>query len=176
MNDKQPTTPSLDPPSSPSSAASSREEIAQLERYAILWRGQTEPVCVGQSDGYWTPWHLAQASLAHLHEEIATVTKERDDLRAARRIHELDNHHNAALCPYCMPTLEADTRAKAQLRERAEKAEAEIARLTQELKVTDELLTDRQRVLDAVPPCPVHGSCVPHAVTWIEHAKNKPDV
>jgi hypothetical protein len=43
--------------------------------------------------------------------------------------------------------------------------------LEAELKVTDELLRDRQRVLDAIPPCPVHGPCIPHALAWIERAK-----
>lgn len=55
-----------------------------------------------------------------------------------------------------------------KMRERAEAAEAEVTRLKDELKVTDQLLTDRQRVLDAVPPCPAHGPCVPHAVEWIQ--------
>lgn len=37
------------------------------------------------------------------------------------------------------------------------------------LDVTDKLLTERNRVLDAIPKCPAHGSqCVPHAIEWIE--------
>lgn len=43
--------------------------------------------------------------------------------------------------------------------------------LRQELDVTDKLLEQRQRVLDAIPECPVHGPCVPHALEWIEQAK-----
>lgn len=43
------------------------------------------------------------------------------------------------------------------------------ATLAKELKVTEELLNERQRVLDAVPECPVHGgNCVPHAIEWIK--------
>lgn len=43
--------------------------------------------------------------------------------------------------------------------------------LKHELEVTDELLKDEQRVLDAIPPCPVHGRCIPHALDWIKRAK-----
>jgi hypothetical protein len=45
-------------------------------------------------------------------------------------------------------------------RQRAEKAEEELA-------ITDKLLVERQRLLDLVPPCPEHGSCVPHAEAWV---------
>jgi predicted kinase len=37
--------------------------------------------------------------------------------------------------------------------------------------IGDALLGERQRVLDAIPPCPQHGPCVPHALVWIERAK-----
>ena len=43
--------------------------------------------------------------------------------------------------------------------------------LRQELEVTNQLLADRQRVLDAIPACPAHGSCVPHALAWIAKVK-----
>lgn len=46
-----------------------------------------------------------------------------------------------------------------------------LSALRKELDVTDELLADRQRVLDAIPECPAHGPCVPHALEWIERAK-----
>lgn len=45
------------------------------------------------------------------------------------------------------------------------------AGLAKELAVTEVLLEERQRVLDAIPECPVHGSCVPHALEWIKEAK-----
>ena len=54
----------------------------------------------------------------------------------------------------------------------------EIAELKQKLayteallKVTDSILNERQRLLDAIPECPAHGACVPHALEWIEKAK-----
>ena len=47
------------------------------------------------------------------------------------------------------------------------------ADLKHELEITDKLLEERQRVLDAIPECKVHGSCVPHAIEWIEEMKTK---
>lgn len=56
-----------------------------------------------------------QAELARFEQDPTTrptvaswnaIVAERDDLRAARHIPELDNHHNAAGCPYCSPTLQ----------------------------------------------------------------------
>ena len=50
---------------------------------------------------------------------------------------------------------------------------ARIGKLEEELRVTEELLAERQRVLDAIPACPAHGPCVPHALEWIKNAKGK---
>jgi hypothetical protein len=47
----------------------------------------------------------------------------------------------------------------------------EINNLKSELKVTEHLLNDRQSILDAIPECPTHGKCVPHALEWIERMK-----
>lgn len=50
----------------------------------------------------------------------------------------------------------------------------ENKRLKKELIVTDELLSDRQLVLDTIPECSVHGgNCIPHAIEWIIEMKNK---
>ena len=35
-----------------------------LPRFGIRWNGPTEPLCVPMDDGYWTPWHYAEAKLA----------------------------------------------------------------------------------------------------------------
>jgi len=38
----------------------------------------------------------------------------------------------------------------------------------EELAITDKLLIERERVLNAIPECPPHGKgCVPHALEWI---------
>jgi len=51
----------------------------------------------------------------------------------------------------------------------------ELEEVKLELKITEQLWKDRQRVLDAIPECPLHGSCVTHALEWIEKQKlNKP--
>jgi hypothetical protein len=48
--------------------------------------------------------------------------------------------------------------------------------LQKELEVTERLLEERQKVLDAIPECESHGSCIPNALEWIEKMKstNKP--
>lgn len=43
--------------------------------------------------------------------------------------------------------------------------------LEEDLRVTNALYEERQRVLAAIPPCPEHGECVPHALEWIGRAK-----
>jgi len=54
------------------------------------------------------------------------------------------------------------------------KALAKYDELAAELKVTDELLALYKTVLEAVPPCPLHGeTCVSHALDWIKEAKEK---
>jgi hypothetical protein len=37
-----------------------------LPRYGIRWNGPTQPLAVPMSDGYWTPWHLAD----RLHRQL----------------------------------------------------------------------------------------------------------
>lgn len=37
-----------------------------LPRYGLRWNGPTEPLAVPMDDGYWTPWHLADALRAEL--------------------------------------------------------------------------------------------------------------
>jgi len=44
----------------------------------------------------------------------------------------------------------------------------ELLNIQEELRVTDKLLEERSRVMEAIPPCPMHGhQCVPHALDWI---------
>jgi hypothetical protein len=47
-----------------------------------------------------------------------------------------------------------------------------VRELEDELRVADQLLQERQRVLDAIPECKMHGKCVPHALEWIEKMKD----
>jgi hypothetical protein len=54
-----------------------------------------------------------------------------------------------------------------------DKARLELKAIKEELKVTESLLNERQRLLDAIPECPEHGKCVPFALEWIEMAKSE---
>lgn len=49
-----------------------------------------------------------------------------------------------------------------------------IAELEEEVAIDDKLLEQRRSVMDAIPPCPDHGSgCEPHAVEWVESADKR---
>ena len=50
---------------------------------------------------------------------------------------------------------------------------AENAELRKYLAVTDAILAERQRVLEAIPQCEEHGFCVPHALEWIADRATK---
>jgi hypothetical protein len=58
-----------------------------LPRYGIRWNGSTEPITALMDDGYWTPWHLADA-----------FRRDRDELNAqaetwkSEYINELRSH------------------------------------------------------------------------------------
>lgn len=63
----------------------------------------------------------------------------------------------------------------AYLDEQAESGEAarlrtELDAAKREIAVDDQLLADRQRILDACP-CPVHGSCIPYVLEQIARLK-----
>lgn len=47
-----------------------------------------------------------------------------------------------------------------------------LRKLEKELEVKDKLLEARQSVLDAIPECEIHGSCIPNAIEWIEKMKS----
>ena len=67
------------------------------------------------------------AALARAKAAEAEVVRLKEEVEWARAHPGGDNHHNAALCPYCSPTLEQD-------RTRAEAAEAEVERLRGEIR------------------------------------------
>lgn len=56
-------------------------------RFGIRWNGPQSPLAVPMDDGYWTPWHLAQAEVERLKDALCVckeaVEKQRDDLLAA---------------------------------------------------------------------------------------------
>jgi hypothetical protein len=56
-------------------------------------------------------------------------------------------------------------------------APARIEALEREVEVDDKLLTEQDRLLDAIPACEAHGNqCVPHAIEWVRAAKDLADL
>lgn len=52
---------------------------------------------------------------------------------------------------------------------------AHIEKLTEELKVTEQLMNNYKSVVEAIPACDQHGSdCVSHALEWIKEHTNPP--
>lgn len=59
-----------------------------MPRYGLRWNGPRQPVSVPMADGYWTPWHLAEAECEHLKDcqenamlHMTGLVSERDTLR-----------------------------------------------------------------------------------------------
>jgi len=46
-----------------------------------------------------------------------------------------------------------------------------VAKLTEEVKVQEDLIKSYESLIDAIPPCPAHGRCIPHAIEWINQVK-----
>ncbi len=50
----------------------------------------------------------------------------------------------------------------------ASRRKAEIESLESQIYILEKLLNERNRVIDAIPECPVHGpQCIPHALEWL---------
>ncbi|MEW6115633.1 MAG: hypothetical protein AB1553_01875 [Nitrospirota bacterium] len=50
----------------------------------------------------------------------------------------------------------------------------ELQKAQEEIKISDKLLAERNRVLEAIPECPIHGKqCIPHAMDWIQRKRGK---
>ncbi|QLG95295.1 hypothetical protein HZF02_26635 [Pseudomonas yamanorum] len=45
---------------------------------------------------------------------------------------------------------------------------AENEALREEVTIADKIIVERNLLLDAIPACPVHGQCIPHAIEWVE--------
>jgi len=65
------------------------------------------------------------------------------------------------LCPACLNNRSVIETLKKQLTEKEE-----------EIKIDNNLLSDKNRLLHSIPECPVHGTeCIPHAIEWINRVK-----
>ncbi len=43
-----------------------------------------------------------------------------------------------------------------------------ITQMKEHIRTLEKILSERMRVMEAIPACPVHGSqCVPHAIEWV---------
>lgn len=38
----------------------------------------------------------------------------------------------------------------------------------EEIGCLESLYEDRQKLLEAIPECPDHGACIPHAIEWVK--------
>ena len=52
------------------------EHIISLSRYGLQWNGPDNFVCIEMTDGYWTPWHIAQSKLT---ESLRTAEYWKDE-------------------------------------------------------------------------------------------------
>ena len=104
-----------------------------LERYGVYWRGPQEPICEAMSDGYWTPWHHAQARISwgavtiqEQQETIKRLARQINKLRDAAFHFRCDRHRcdtsNAQVCPGCV----------AEMRETIREQQERIAELRNE--------------------------------------------
>lgn len=85
---------------------------------------------------------------------LALLTEQEKELARLRRS-ELDNHHNAAACPYCRPTLEAEQKELVRLRQErddataiAESRWAEINIHIEAIRRINNLLGEQEKELD----------------------------
>lgn len=44
-----------------------------IVRYGIKWNGPREPIGTPMVDGYWTPWHIANAEIERLRAEVVAL-------------------------------------------------------------------------------------------------------
>jgi len=52
--------------------------MSELQRYGLEWKSDTDFIATPMSDGYWTPWHIAQ-------ERLTTTQAENEALREGMR-------------------------------------------------------------------------------------------
>ena len=78
-------------------------------------------------------------------------------------------------CPICdQKPMNCDcTEAEIQLHDECESLIARVSELEEEVRIDNKLITERDKLLNAIPECSVHGKCVPHALEWISERKSK---
>jgi hypothetical protein len=103
--------------------------------------------------------------LRAVHEPKAECSRCRGsgEVKAMTQEHGPDDYEFDAECPDCKGVGVVD------------RATVPPSALQQELAVTNKLLDERNRLLDAIPECPQHGrQCVPHAIEWVQKRATVP--
>lgn len=66
---------------------------AGMPRYGIRWNGPSQPLAVPMDDGYWTPWHMADAAAGSLQARIDALMLEHcPDEMTPEQIAEWERH------------------------------------------------------------------------------------
>lgn len=61
--------------------------------------------------------------------------------------------------------------AVAEMRQQSlRRAWGKIRKYREEIYVADKLIAERNRLINAIPQCPVHGPCIPYSIEWVEKA------
>ena len=160
-----------------------------------IWQGQIVQVTiegVGQSlkaaIQYSThPWCQQEYGLFHTEEDAQAglqLARTEHEAREKHKLESKDKPHKSwafhvqyhrsqverakkdlAYATAKLSVAQAKSRTPEEGEDRCEKCE----KLKEELRVTEEILTERNRLLEAIPECSVHGKqCVPHAIQWVQ--------
>jgi cell division protein FtsB len=119
-------------------------------------------------------FHEQRDEIAQLRAELSRLKRDREELRLGA-----GPHNDPKDCPTFYDHCHCTVENLLHNIERAEKAEDELAQLRARIEeleahlATDEaLLNERNRLLNEIPECPIHGAqCIPHAIAWIAEAR-----
>ncbi len=64
--------------------------------------------------------------------------------------------------------IEEQDKDLADAKAECERLRGELASAREEIAIDNQLITERDRLVNAIPECPEHGACIPHAIEWVE--------
>jgi hypothetical protein len=103
-------------PMNPETLKAMKARLAKMDRTMSLMKRSDDNV---HADAY-------VQDVTYLRKRVSALITERDALAASRRVHELDNHHNALACGYCGGPLKDEL---LRLQAEVERQAGEIERL-----------------------------------------------